>query len=80
MAYEPEKDITIWRAPDSPEGTILEIKSYNNGEAKVSLTQNTNYGLKPVYRLSLQDFQYIGENWNQIKNVIQQFNSNRQSK
>jgi len=75
MAYDPAKDVVLWRAQDNVDGTFIEIKSYDGGEAKVCLTKNSNYGIKPVYRFSSQDFAYIGANWNNIKSIMQQFNA-----
>jgi hypothetical protein len=73
MAYDPEKDVTIFTAPASEDGTWLEIKSYQNGEPKVALFKNSSYGVKPVYRLSSSDFAYIGNNWESVKQILSQY-------
>jgi hypothetical protein len=67
MAYDAANDVILWSAPEGADGTWLEIKSYSNGEPKVCLFKNTNYGVKPVYRFSASDFTYIGQHWESIK-------------
>lgn len=73
MAYDPEKDVTIFTAPTADDGTWLEIKTYLDGEPKVCLFKNSNYGVKPVYRFSSSDFAYIGNNWESVKQILSQY-------
>jgi len=73
MAYQPEKDQTLWKTPENQEGLSLEVKSYDNGEPKVCFLKTNKYGTKPSYRISMSDINYMGQYWQQIKSIMESY-------
>ncbi len=77
MAYNPQLDRLLWEAPTSQQGLIVQIKSYNNSEPKIRTMRaftkkDGNIETRPAYGLTLEDFMYIGQFWEQIKLTILQ--------
>lgn len=77
MAYNPQLDRLLWEAPTSQQGLIVQIKSYNNAEPKIRTMRtftkrDGTVETRPAYGLTLEDFVYIGQFWEQIKMTILQ--------
>ena len=77
MPYDPTKDQLLWEAPTSPQGLIVQIKSYNGADPKIRTMKtftkrDQSVETRPAYGLTLEDFVYIGQFWEQIKQVIMQ--------
>jgi len=77
MAYDPNKDILIWEAPTSPDGLIIQIRSYSGGDPKIrfsrTFTRKTGeQNTQPAYSLSMEDIVYMGNFWNHICQTIKQ--------
>ena len=75
MPYDPTKDQLLWEAPISPTGLMVQIKSYNNSEPKIKCMRqytkrDQSVATSPAYGLTLEDFMYIGQFWDQMKTII----------
>lgn len=75
MAYDPSKDHLLWEAPTSQQGLIIQIKSYNGSDPKIRCMRtytkkDMTVETRPAYGLSLEDFVYIGQFWEQMKQII----------
>jgi len=77
MAYDASKDITLFKTPESEDKLVVEVKSYNNGPAKISFLRSNKYNdtiiMKPAYRLQLSDFTYFGNYWAEVCKIIQEY-------
>lgn len=83
MPYDPSKDQLIWEAPTSPEGLIIQIRSYNGSDAKVKFMRtftrrnSQTPETQPAYGITLEDIIYMGNFWGDISQHISAFRAQR---
>ena len=75
MPYDPTIDVLLWESQPSQTGLVVQIKSYNNAEPKIRCMKNYTkrdgtVNSNPAYGLTMDDFGYIGQCWEQIKQVM----------
>lgn len=70
MAYDKDKDATLWSITSQDGELELFVASYNGGPAKVGMLRHGEKRTFPVNRMGASEFQWLCEHEQQIVSVM----------